>query len=449
MNSAPFSQPDAPPDPARKRVSVLPPAFRRNFTLGALNGILFNISTGFISTNLVLPGLVRALGGSHVMVGTLPALDVGGWLLPQLIVGTHLQSRPRKLPLYWISAGLRAILFGGLVLIVAMASHLLPTITLVAFFLCYGLYTLASGLAGIPFQEVVAKAIPPRRRGIFFGLRQFGGGLLTIFLVSWIVGEVLREGSPWGFPQNYALLFGLAFACALLGLLTFSMVLEPPSKEVGQRAPLRAQFRLLPALWRSHPDLRRFLAYKVLARLGMIAEPFYIVFVTEQMGVPIGFVRNYLIAISVVQVFSYLAWSQLSDRLGNRLLLRLGSGLAAAAPPLALLLPLLGTSLGLSVQANAYLFALVFVLSGLGNAGQGIGMVNYVLELLPERHRPGGLGLINTITGVLGMLTILGGTLADLVGYSPLFLVAAGLALASFLLSWPLGEPRRGHAYHT
>lgn len=434
-----------PGPPRASAPEALPPAFRRNFVLGVVNGILFNASAAFISTTLVLPGLiVECLGGGNVLVGALAAIDQGGWLLPQLLVGARTQGRPRHLPIYRAAALIRALCFGGLVAVVALAGRLSHTATLALFFTFYIAYSLGAGVAGVPFQEVVARTIPPERRGAYFGLRAFGGGLLTLLVVSPAVGLVLAAGSPWGFPTNYTILFIAACVLALAGLATFSLVVERPAQQLGRTGSLATQLRAVPELWRTQPPLRRFLFYKVLSRLGAIAEPFYIVYAARVLGTPAALVGEYMAAITVVQLLSYLVWSRLSDRRGNRLLLRWGSGLAALAPPLALALPCLGNILGLSPAAGAYLFGLVFITSGLGNAGLGIGLGNYILELLPEGARPAGLGLVNTVTGMIGLLTILGGTLADLLGYAALFLAAAVLALGSFLMSLPLVEPRNG-----
>lgn len=418
--------------------------FRRNFTLGVVNGILFNVSAAFISTNLVLPRLIGdLLGGGNVLVGAASAIDQGGWLLPQLLIGARTQNRPRQLPIYRAAAVARALCFGGLVAAIALAGRLPAPVTLALFFAFYTAYSLGAGIAGVAFQEVVAKTIPPERRGTYFGLRAFGGGLLTLVAVSPAVSFVLGTGSPWAFPTNYTLLFAAAWVLAVAGLVSFGLVVERPAQQLGRTGSLAAQLRTVPELWRTQPALRRFLFYKVLSRLGAIAEPFYIVYAARILGTPATLVGEYMAAITVVQLISYLVWSRLSDRHGNRLLLRWGQALAGLAPPLALALPHLGTLLGLSAVQNAYLFGLVFVLSGLGNAGLGIGLGNYILELLPEGARPAGLGLVNTTTGLIGLLTILGGTLADLLGYEALFLTAAGLALGSFLLSLPLVEPRK------
>jgi MFS family permease len=421
-----------------------PPSFRRNFTLGVLNGVLFVVGMNLVSSSLVLPGLVRDLGGSHTLVGALPSFEQGGWLLPQLLVGTRIQSWARKLPVYRVAGIIRVFLFISLAAVIALAGRMSPAVALSAFFVLYGLYALSAGVCGIPFQDVVAKAIPARRRGTFFGLRRFLGGLLVLLAVSPAVGVVLGEGSPWSFPQNYALLYGVALVFVVGGLTSFSLVVEPPSKEVGRSGTLRNQLRLLPAMWRAQPNLRRFLAFRVLSRLGLMVEPFYIVYATEVLGASRTAIGGYMAAVTVVQLLSYALWSWMSDRRGNRLLMRVGSGLSVAAPLMALLLPLLANAAALSPLGTAYLFALVFAVNGLGRASLDIGAFNYVLELLAERDRPTALGLINTITGIASLLIILAGGLADRAGYPPLFLLAGLTALGGYLVTRFLPEPRCG-----
>lgn len=417
----------------------LPPHFRRNFWLGVINGLLFNMSASFISLSLVVPGLISALGGNNALVGTMSAMDQGGWLLPQLWVGAQVQHRPRKLPVYRTSAILRGGLFVGMVALVALAGHLPHRTALAGLLVLYGLYALAAGWAAVPFQEVVAKTIPPDRRGRYFGLRLLGGGLGTILLASPVVRVMLDDAAPWPFPQNYALLFGLACASAIAGLACFSMVREPPSADTPPAGALRDQLRLLPTLWHGRPHLTRFILYRVLSRLGAIATPFYILYARLDLGISEAMSGDYMAIIGAGLLLSNLLWARFSDRRGNRLLLRLGAILGSAAPLVALGLP----ALGLRGQLNAYAFAAVFVLAGLGDACMGIGVSSYMLELLPERDRPAGLGLINTIAGVASMLTIAGGTLADLLGYPALFLLAAALSVGSVAVSWFLAEPRR------
>jgi hypothetical protein len=70
---------------------------------------------------LVLVLLVRQLGGSLALVGLLPALQIGGFLLPQMLVGGRLQAMPYKLPLYRRAAVGRMSAFGLMLLAIFAA----------------------------------------------------------------------------------------------------------------------------------------------------------------------------------------------------------------------------------------------------------------------------------------------------------------------------------------
>src|SRR6186997_3326884 len=99
--SAAASKQETPPSPLHGAPPLLPPAeVRRNYRLRVINGVMFALGDSLSSAGLVLALLVRQLGGSLALVGLLPALQIGGFLLPQMLVGGRLQAMPYKLPLY-------------------------------------------------------------------------------------------------------------------------------------------------------------------------------------------------------------------------------------------------------------------------------------------------------------------------------------------------------------
>src|SRR5947208_17191230 len=115
--SAPAIEQANPPSNLYGTPLVLSPAeIRRNYRLGVINGVLFALGDSLSSAGLVLALLVRQLGGSLALVGLLPALQIGGFLLPQMLVGGRLQAMPYKLPLYRRAAVARMSAFGALLL---------------------------------------------------------------------------------------------------------------------------------------------------------------------------------------------------------------------------------------------------------------------------------------------------------------------------------------------
>lgn len=191
---------------------------RRNFRLGVVNGIAFTVSEALADANLVLTLFIRELGGSNTLVGLLPALKNGGWLLPQIMVAGRIQPLPQKRGVYRTAAVLRVLSWLVLTATIYGATRVGHGPALAAFFVAYTLFMLSGGSSSLAFQEIVAKIIPVRRRGVFFSYRQLFGGLLAFAVAGPLVRSILRAGSPWPFPSNYGLLCVLSLVGLLVGL---------------------------------------------------------------------------------------------------------------------------------------------------------------------------------------------------------------------------------------
>jgi len=144
---------------------VLPPAeIRRNYRLGVINGVLFALGDSLSSAGLVLALLVRQLGGSLALVGLLPALQIGGFLLPQLLVGGRLQAMPYKLPLYRRAAVARMLAFSAMLLAIFAAGSLPPTTSLWLIIICYSIFNFGGGTSTSVFQESITAPSPAQYR---------------------------------------------------------------------------------------------------------------------------------------------------------------------------------------------------------------------------------------------------------------------------------------------
>src|SRR5262245_48100793 len=179
LQSPPERQVAAAPATETPTSAPLPPqVVRNNYRLGVANGVLFAFGDSLSSANLVLALLVRQLGGSLALVGLLPALQTGGFLLPQLLVGGRLQAMPYKLPLYRRAAVVRLIIWVLLTIVVFVATALPAQLSLWLIIVGYMNFNIGGGTSTLAFQDVVAKVVPARQRGSFFGTRQLLAGLL-------------------------------------------------------------------------------------------------------------------------------------------------------------------------------------------------------------------------------------------------------------------------------
>jgi MFS family permease len=412
---------------------------KRNFSLGVLNGAFFDLFCALLEPSLVLSWFVSQLTTSNFLIGLILPIQNGGWFLPQLAISGYLQRRQRKLPFYTYMAGVRATMWGLMTLAVFLVED--AAVLLVAFFVLLTAYSLADGLAGISFVDIVAKAIPPTRRGAFFGWRRFLGGILALG-GSLLVKYILDERHDLTFPDNYAILFLLSFFILCVALACFIMTVEPLEPVNGERVPLGQQFRRAWDLPRRDRNYRRFLTMRLLLMAAEVATPFYIVYAKHALSVSVSMVGVYLTGTTLASFASNLLWGRISDRRGNKLLIALSNSLGLFIPLTALaIVPLAELWPGLREFAPG-LFALVFVLSGCAKSGVMIGNINFLLEIAPADNRSLYIGFTNTIIGIALLASSVGGLIVDLVGFTVLFSLALAFYVLALFLTLRLQEPR-------
>ena len=412
---------------------------RRSFALNVFNGAAFNFAERLIDPPLVLTWFVSHLTDSNLLIGLVAPLGNAGWFLPQVFVSARIQRMARKMPSYIAAAVIRTLAWILLAAAVWLVDDL--RLLLVAFFILYTLARVSAGLAGLAFFDVTAKTVPARRRGSLFAWRQFMGGILGLG-AGWIVKVVLNHPAL-PFPHGHALLFALYCAAMVPALGAFIAIREPPGAVVAEPVTVGEQLRRAGRLLRSDRVYRRYMAARLTLGLAGIALPFYGIYAKDVLGAPAGMVGVYVAARVAAQLLFNLPWGRLSDRRGNRLvmkLLSLGGGLTAL-----LALGMVGLVAWLRLQGAwlPYLVLPLFILDGATRPAQVLAGSNFLLELVPEAERPLYLGLSNTLMGVVVLISGLGGLLVDLFGFVGLFGVALGLCLVAYRLAAGLPEPRQ------
>ncbi len=416
------------------------PHLRRNFALGVLNGAMFSFAEALMSVDTVLTWFVQRLGGSNFLIGLVGPMRDAGWFLPQLFMAHRLQREPLKMPIYRRMMVVRVVAW----LVWTAAAFVLAAnfpALLAVFFVAYGVNALASGFSGLSFMDIVAKTIPATRRGTYFGGRLFFGSLLGL-AASGLVGVMVAENNPTPFPLNVAMLFVVAWIAAVIGLVAFGLVKEPDGEVRDEDDTLRSHVRRAARLPRQNENLRYLLIARVVILLSYIAAPFYSIYSINVLHAPVSILGVYVGVRTVVSLVINPVWSRLSDRRGNKLVMRLATACGAVMLAWALFAPIVAESVRADASVIAYLFVPVFALMGLYETGVGIGAVNLLLEIAPGNDRAIYVGLTNTVLGVAYFSTIASGLLVDALGYRGVFLIALVLLLVGLWALSRLQEPR-------
>jgi hypothetical protein len=240
---------NAPPKQADvHHAGAMPAQPRRNFGLGVVSGVAYNLYVAVLSTELVMAWFLSELTDSNLLIGLLIRIELGSWYFLQLLLSGQVQRRPRALPIYRAMGVLRLAALALLALATWKVDD--PNALLILFLVTFTIGSLAAGVSALPFLSVVAKIIPPQRRGMYFGWRRFLGGSLGL-LGGLMVKTVLSPDSGLTFPDNYALLFFLGLLITTVLVISFSLVAEPAEQvdptHVNLREQLRRAVRLPPA----------------------------------------------------------------------------------------------------------------------------------------------------------------------------------------------------------
>lgn len=403
----------------------------KTFWLIVANGSIFAFGSAFMDPDIIMPGFVHRLTGSAIAVGVVSGIVKAGWLWPQMVVSTFIEHLPRKKPWYTVPAFVRVTSVLLIAVVLVLSNDLRARSLFPLFLFLIACDASFSGIAGVPFMDIVAKTVDNGRYGILFGIRQFIGGILAC-MAGFVVRSILSERGWLHFPQNYALLFLMSAVLSAVSFGFFILVKEPVETELGKRYPFSKHMMQAPALLRNDLNYRRLLVVRMLASFAGMAAPFYVPFAVRKLGVGYESSGTFLSIGMAALIVSNLIWTYISYRRPSAILFFIGGIIGLASPLIALTVSVLH---GASVFSGNLLtvYCLVFAFTTAANAAFGIAANAYLLELAPKEIRPTYVGFINTLTFPFMFASVLAGLLIRWVSYEFVFVLClvAGMFLVS------------------
>ena len=392
-----------------------PPHWKWNFVANFADVSFFSLGMALGSLTTIMPLFIRQLGGSTLLVGVIPAIVQTGWFLPPLFAAPYISRLGRKLPYI-----LRMTLGERLPwLMLAAAAFFLardyPTMMLFVAVILLAIVGLAGGITMPAWMDMLAHVTPLRMRGKLFGWSGALGGLLGVG--GGLVAE--RVLASYAFPLNFTLCFTAAGICMAFSYAALAFIREP-EHERGEAAPtIREYMRQLPVILRHDRDFSAFIVARVLSSLGTMAVALVSIYATEQRGLAESLAGAYTSWMLGSQVITTPIWGTIGDRYGHKGSLQFG-----------LLCTSLAMVLSLFAATPAGFYA-VFALLGASSGVQFTTTLNMVVEFAKPAERVTYIGLHGSLIAPAVMLApLLGGWLAQAVGYAQLFMLAA---LCSFL----------------
>jgi MFS family permease len=383
---------------------------QRNFTAGLWHGAFLAMGVSMTDPTTVISSFVVDLTGSTIWVGGLATILTVAGALPQLFVARWVEPRPRKMPFLMAAIYLRIISWAVLAYAIFAVGDSRP-MTLA--WLLVGMLVIfyaGGGLGNIPYTDIIGKIIPPDRRGAYFGGMGALAGPLSL-AAALAAKQILAKVA---YPNNYALLFGLAAAALAIASLGFWVMKEPTVESAANRAT---------KTWREYSqhlqyaggNLKTLIAAQLLTGFSLMVIPFYVVYAREAINAPMSAVGWFLFAQISGAVLFNLLWARLVDHSGSRRMLTFCAVIAAATPLLAIALSTFGWPALLPV----------FLLVGATVAGRKVGYPSALLELAPASERSTYAALNAVLILPVAFLSLAAGLFLQHWSYTALFLLAS------------------------
>ena len=349
-------------------LSTEPP--RRNYGLLLGQGAGYGLAGKLASTNVVLPFLCAALGGSLIVAGLLDPLNtlgsLVGFTLAPMILSTRLPSRT-VLALMDIAAG--ALLF-----VLAAVSLLLPSRSLAVDVVFVGVALgmgIVTGVGVVAFTDLLGRGVHPERRSTL---------LLTQAAIGGALACLVAIGSAWLFANadpivgHISLMWFAGGFLILAGVCSLLVGVEHVPIQPGQRRSVVTTLRDGAAAARRYPWLRQYLVRQVLFLSVALATTFFSIRVAALHGSVPGSLAVLIAVASTALVAGALLWKRVLRSRGFRGMLvggTLCSTLAAAGAVTFERLGLVGSPL---------VHAIFILLATLANDAVSVAKSAYLVE---------------------------------------------------------------------
>lgn len=403
--------------------------YKRNFIVNALDMAFFNMGSTFYSTSTIFPVLIKNLGGGNIHIGLLPAITNLGWTIPSIIGAKMIEKLPRKLDfiLKWTIGERLPYLIIALLLILLAPSN--PTLTMYISLSLLFIAALTGGILYPAWLDYIAKIIPPAKRGTLFSVGFGIGGVMGIF-ASFLARRFIEV---YSFPYNFFYCFISASIALGLSYIFIALAKEPDLIVNSDDLSLTQYIKKLPDILKADRNFTLYIAGRIFSALGSMGIGFYTIYSLKVFNLSDEYAGVFSAFLLSSQTASTFLVGPLGDLKGHKLVLSIG------------ILSLLMGYLGLIVGISPWTSYLAFIFLGINFSTFMTSGMALLTEFAPAELRPVYVGLSNTLIGPFSFTApIIGGILANRIGYKSMFLIAFILTLLGFfVMAFLVKEPRK------
>jgi len=407
----------------------------RNFLLILVLEGLWAFGTWLAHPMTVMPQFVLRLGGTPSWVGALSSLWAVGTGFGAVMIGVVAAHR------IWLARWTGwlhfvAIIPWPLLILITLAvdaGTLAPRTALILTLANLLVFNLMLGTLVQLYFVILARSLPERGRGLWFG---------GIFAASSLVGAFAPwVASRWFIGEraelvDYARIFAASTLCFVLGTIPFFFLRERPGAAEPKRT-LRDNVGRLLHHWRSRSPLRRYLTLRFVLELGALSAGFAATYAREEARLSEHRVTQFGILVVASEAVASIVFGWLSRRFERGGWGARGGFLRAQAVAQGISY----AALGYAAAGPAGPAAVCLILAiGVRVCADFVLHSNILLHLGGPRARLDAMALGSVTLMPASILVQYGGGWAiELFGHRPVFAVAVLAALPALRGLWRLG----------
>lgn len=403
---------------------------RHNFIVNVLDACFFGFGlVGLASYVTIIPLYLSYLTESTALIGFMATMFQIGWQVPQLLTSIRVAGLKRYKPMVIWMTLIERVPYFGLAIVAILVPVIGKPLALILTIALLVLQSFGGGFTATAWQSMISKIMPANRRGTFFGMQSAGANLFATF--GALFASVILASTV--FPMSFAVLFFLAALSLMLSFVFLAMSYEPESEpqDVVESVKWSDFWKRLKTILEEEANFRWFIVVRSLTSLSITAISFFTIFGIRQFNMTPEFASIMTSVLLISQTMSSPILGWLGDHWGHRRVLAFGNLMMVLAIIIAVIAP------------DVSWFYIVFGLTGLVNSTQWSTIMSITAQFGTVAERPFYIGMSNTLIAPVTIFApIIGGLLADWVGFTVTFgiFVVAGL-LSFMILTIVMSEP--------
>jgi len=402
-------------------MTLTPKISKRNFYSLLWHAAFLALSRPFMDTDTVIPSMLVDAGGSAVQIGIMTAIMLGGSSITQLIFAPFVSNYHYKKGFLLLGINMRILALLGMGLMLYFSAHLHPGLIIWLIFLLISIFSLSGAFANVSYMDIFGKSVLPELRKPFFSLRQAINGVV-LFLAALAAKRVL---TAMGYPQNYAIMYFIAFGALLMASLGFWNLREVVPSKLTVKNP-KHFLQLIKVELRQNPKLKYFLGFINTMGVSITLLPFIILYGKEFYHTQSATTGWFLLVKIIGSVLTALVLFLLAGKYKYRSLLYGGATLAFLLP-LLVLLPFRIPAL-----------AVIFFIGGIVYTSYSISMNGVLLEISGTKNRTLYTGIAGAGSILPALFPLGGGWMIKHFGFLPFFGLFMLLVLSSLFFIYKL-----------